>query len=378
MLLFFTLQNTAKMRPSTFRDPSRFEDDNQRDEEDSTGGSGASDYEPQLFETSDSEPDRDLRGHRERKKRRKETSRVSLGENSSESDIEEEQLRAVLFSQQAKRSFSKSTRSKRSRTQPDSRDPSISDEDVAQRIQVSRNAVRSKRTRKTKSQPAVGVSAPRDSEAEGFQDVRAARTQDATREEEAELRQLGRRKKRKGKAKIRKAKATKTRSNVEAGPFPSTDGESNDEEIEAFRAAIAVSEKRQFGPAVKKEKSRRLSEIFRTGEEKPDRLTRVMEILNDVCARCIGSEDDDPCPALEKLKLSTRRHRLRHDECGLLATVLMAECKAAMLTAGFRGLDVPLVTDELVHIQLCLRDEAWYPKIPADGEEDGDSIYNHM
>ena len=137
---------------------------------------------------------------------------------------------------------------------------------------------------------------------------------------------------------------------------------STDEEYEeGYREALAQSAAKQFGPAVMKASEKRANKLFNLRQEASrERVLTVFPLVTEAFKACV---DNDVGP-LRDLKLSLRRHTLDKKEASRVYSVVMDAVNSAMVAAGFRGLEIPLIEVELLHLRLLFGSRDWDRSTP--------------
>ena len=151
-----------------------------------------------------------------------------------------------------------------------------------------------------------------------------------------------------------------------AGPNWTMAGGDDDDEY--YLEELEESRAKQFGPAAKKGRSKKLSRVFRYREEKLERLERVVELTTEVYNEAIGRIGDGAA-SLERLHLLDRRNKILDKvEAQILCDVVMAAIDEKMQEAGFEGLERPLVELEVLHVRKLIGAELWCPKWFVEGK----------
>ena len=141
-----------------------------------------------------------------------------------------------------------------------------------------------------------------------------------------------------------------------------------DDDDEYYLEELEESRAKQFGPAAKKGRSKKLSRVFRYREEKLERLERVVELTTEVYNEAIGRIGDGAA-SLERLHLLDRRNKILDKvEAQVLCDVVMAAIDERMQEAGFEGLERPLVELEVLHVRKLIGAELWCPKWFVEGK----------
>ena len=145
---------------------------------------------------------------------------------------------------------------------------------------------------------------------------------------------------------------------------------SADDDDEHYVLAVEESRLKQHGPVPNRTRSRRISAVFKFRREKVHRTHRVFKLLTDTFRACVAGTHPGS-GLLAPLELPTRGHRaLRKSESQRLADVLMTAVNKAMRENGFKGLDLPLVELELLHLRKLVAGRPWSPAARAKGRED--------
>ena len=145
-----------------------------------------------------------------------------------------------------------------------------------------------------------------------------------------------------------------------------------DEDDQFFVEALELSRLSQFGPATKNVRSKKMSGIFLYTEEKPERLTDVVQLISDTYNEAVGHRG--PCAtALAPLNLEGRGEKaLTFLEAQTLTDHLMIKIDLAMVKARYEGLQRALVELEVLHVRKLLSYEPWFPKWRAKGKKTTD------
>lgn len=93
--------------------------------------------------------------------------------------------------------------------------------------------------------------------------------------------------------------------------------------------------------------------------KKPLRLEKVKGIIRDAFDAAIGNGEASGSPRLRQLNLANRRDVLSPRESSTVAKELIAAVERAMLAAGYKGLAVPLVREELYVLRDCIAEKPW-------------------
>ena len=147
-------------------------------------------------------------------------------------------------------------------------------------------------------------------------------------------------------------------------------GASADDDDELYRLEVEQSRLKQHGPVPNRVRARRTGAIFKFRREKIHRTHRVFKLISKTFKEAVGKTGRGSV-LLENLNLKTRGHRaLLRSEATKLADVVMAEVNRVMKEEGFKGLDVPLVEIELLHLRMLMKAEPWSPADKATGRKD--------
>lgn len=115
-----------------------------------------------------------------------------------------------------------------------------------------------------------------------------------------------------------------------------------------------------------------MSEVFNLRTDKSERLAAVMDIVSQAYDKCTGKDGNGGSRSIRSLRLETRRTALDPRETSLLLKVLFQAIKHDMEGAGHRGLEVPLVEAEVLHLRFLMAEEGWDGnRIPRVAIEDG-------
>lgn len=142
----------------------------------------------------------------------------------------------------------------------------------------------------------------------------------------------------------------------------------SDEESERqLDIATEVDEEgpRPCGPAAIQSNTQGTAGQFNITMRKPERLERVKKVLVAAFNCTVGANGEGVAPKLRYLKLPTRRDVLTPQESSTVAKELILAAEKGMLQAGFHGLGVPLVQEELQFLRSLVQKTAWNREGPC-------------